>query len=178
MTLSPRGAKERDSECWPRHFALRAPIYFFRPSGARRGGALLPHGLRRGLRSFGPPGLQGESLNPRCGWRKPYFNAYGGRACPTLLGSAVIYIEGRASPPPMVGLVAIGNEGRASPYERFSLPSDRVCLSSPGRACTLRISCATGRAAIRGTEVANGKEETTRASRGTQRACLPDGQSG
>ena len=51
-------------------------VPFFRPSGAEGHRARLPHGLRRGLWSFGPPGLQGESLNPRYGRRKPYFNAY------------------------------------------------------------------------------------------------------
>ena len=51
-------------------------VPFFRPSGADGHRARLPHGLRRGLRSFGPPGLRGENINPRCGRRKPYLNAY------------------------------------------------------------------------------------------------------
>jgi len=64
------------------------------------------------------------------------------------------------------------------PLRGFSSPIVRVYLSSPGRACTLRISCVTGRAAIRGIEAANGKGETTHASRGTQIASRPSAQSG
>jgi len=67
---------------------------------------------------------------------------------------------------------------RDARHDRVSSPSARGCLFSPGRACTLQISCATGRAAIRGTEVANDKAATTHAGRCTQRASRPSARSG
>ena len=127
MTASPRGAKERDPgrrsrQSWG--FALLAAIYFFRPSGARCGGAPLTHGLRRGLRSYAA-----TRLVPSRSWADAYgatpwvYRSFPDRA-----------LKGRTTNPPFTPTDdrESGREWRpdlARPFRAWK----RHALSDPGR---------------------------------------------
>ena len=68
--------------------------------------------------------------------------------------------------------------GWNSPLHDLSSPSGHGCLSFPGRACTLRISSVTGRAAIHDSEAASDKGGSNPSGKGIRTTCLPGAQSG